>query len=144
MVTQLGMSKTFGSVDFHTEYRTLSSETKRKIEDEVRRIVEEGRQRAIKTLTERRRDLDLLAKALVDYEVLTADEIKRVIKGEKLSKLTMLPNIPIKVPELVAIPPPALGGTSPGGGGNGGLGGSGGLISPGGPSQPGGSGGAQL
>ncbi|MCJ1471233.1 hypothetical protein MMC07_009881 [Pseudocyphellaria aurata] len=140
MVARLGMSKSFGSVDFHTEYKNLSSETKLKIEDEVRRIIEEGRQRAIKTLTERRRDLDLLAKALVDYEELNEDEIRRVIKGEKLSKLTTLPNIPIKVPEFVTIPPPTLGGSSPGGGGNGEFGGSGGMISPGGPSQPGGGG----
>lgn len=161
MVTQLGMSENFGSVDFHTEYSSLSSETKRKIEVEVRRLIDEGRQRVTKVLTERRRDLDLLANALVEYEVLNADEMRRVMKGEKLPKLTVLPNTPIKVPEFMALPSPPLGGpspplggpspplggSSPGGGGlgvNGGLGESGGLDAPGGPSRPDGSDGAKL
>lgn len=147
MVTQLGMSENFGSVDLHTEYQNLSSETKRKIEVEVRRLIDEGRQRVTKVLTERRRDLDLLANALVEYEVLNADEMRRVIKGEKLPKLTVLPNTPIKVPEFMVLPSPPLGGSSPGGGGlgvNGGLGESGGLDPPGGPSRPDGSDGAKL
>lgn len=145
MVTQFGMSESFGIVDLQTEYHSLSSETKLKIEDEVRRMLEESRQRATKVLTERRRDLDMLAKALVEYEVLNADEIRRVLKGEKLPKLTSLPNIPMKVPEFIAIPPtvtpPPLGGSSPGGGG---FGENGGLGAPGGPSRPDSSGGAKL
>ncbi|MCJ1271834.1 hypothetical protein MMC22_011739 [Lobaria immixta] len=147
MVTQMGMSESFGNVDLHTAYGSLSSETKRKIEEEVRRILEEGRLRALKVLTERRRDLDVLAKALVEYEALTADEIRRVLKGEKLPKMTSLPNVPIKIPEFLTVPQPPLGGSSPGGGGlggSGGLGESGGLSAPGGPSQPDGSGGAKL
>lgn len=148
MVTQLGMSESLGLVDLHSDYRSLSSETKQKIEDEVRRLIDDGRQRVTKVLTERRRDLDVLAKALVEYEVLNADEMRRILKGEKLSKLTTLPNIPIKVPEFMTVPTPPLGGSSPGGGGglggNGGLGGSGGLGAPEGASRPDGSGGAKL
>lgn len=147
MVTQLGMSESFGNVDLHTAYGNLSSETKRKIEEEVRRMLEEGRLRALKVLTERRRDLDVLANALVEYEALTADEIRRVLKGEKLPKMKSLPHAPIKIPEFLKVPQPPLGGSSHGGGGlggSGGLGESGGLSTPGGPSQPDGSGGAKL
>lgn len=124
MVTQVGMSETLGNMDLHSKYARLSSETKQKIEDEVRRILDESYERARAVLTERRKELDLLALALVKYEVLNGEEIRRVIRGEKISKLTSKPNQPIKLPEvktptgLGELPPglkapPGLGGTSP-------------------------------
>lgn len=134
MVTQMGMSESFGNIDLYSEYQNLSSETKQQIETEVRRILEEGRVRAHKVLIERRRDLDVLAKALVEYEVLNADEMRRVLKGEKLQKLTSLPKIPIKLPDIAL--PPRLGGSS----GSGGFG----ATSGGGPSASDGNGGAKL
>ena len=108
------MSETLGNMDLYSEYSQLSSETKQKIEDEVRRILEESSQRALKVLSERRKELDLLAKALIKYEVLDADEMRRVIKGEKLSKLTSSADRPIKRPEPKLSPglgelPPGLG-----------------------------------
>lgn len=106
MVTQLGMSQSLGNMDLNSEYSFLSSETKQKIEDEVRRILDESSERVRSMLTERRKELDLLAKALVTYEVLDVDEMRRVIKGEKLAKLEAKPNQPIKQPELKAPPPP--------------------------------------
>lgn len=114
MVTQMGFSDTLGKMDLHSEYRHLSSETKQKIEDEVRYILEEARKRATKVLTERRKDLDVVAKGLVEYEVLNADEIRRLLKGEKLPKLTANPNRPIKVPEI-SLPPKFGGGGPPAG-----------------------------
>lgn len=120
MVTKMGMSELLGNMDY-SDYNQLSSDTKQQIEHEVRRILEEGRQRATKVLTDRRRDLDILAKALVEYEVLTADELRRVLKGEKLPKLTIPPHVPIKLPEMM-VPPPSIGYSPPGGSGSGGLG----------------------
>lgn len=119
MVTKMGMSELLGNMDY-SDYNQLSSDTKQQIEHEVRRILEEGRQRATRILTDRRRDLDILAKALVEYEVLTADELRRVLKGEKLPKLTIPPHIPIKLPEIMV--PPSIGYSPPGGSGSGGLG----------------------
>ncbi len=112
MVTQMGMSDVLGNVDLHSEYADLSSETKQKIEQEVRRLVEEGRQRATKLLTEKRKELDILAKALVEYEVLNLDEMNRVLKGEKLKKLAVLPKSPIMIPEI-ALPPGITSGRGP-------------------------------
>jgi ATP-dependent metalloprotease len=101
MVTRMGFSDKLGDVDLDSMYNRLSSETKKQIEGEVRRLVNEARTRANKLLTERRDELDILAKALVEYEVLNADEIRRVLKGEKLpNKLSSTPRTPIKVPEL--------------------------------------------
>ena len=108
------MSDALGNVDLDTDYNSLSSETKQKIEHEVRRLVEEGRERATKLLTERRKDLEKIANALVEYEVLNLEEMQKVLKGEKLQKVSALPDMPIKLPELVL--PPGMGGTPSGAG----------------------------
>ncbi|KAI4260164.1 MAG: hypothetical protein LQ352_000429 [Teloschistes flavicans] len=101
MVTQCGMSDDLGNMDFATNYNRISSETKRKIESEVRRLIEEGRARATKLLTDNRKELDIIAKALMEYEVLSLEEVDKVLKGEQLPKLTSKPSVPIKLPELV-------------------------------------------
>src|SRR4051812_2248576 len=102
MVTQMGMSELLGNVDLHTEYRDLSSQTKEAIEAEIRRLLEEGRSRATKLLTERRKELELLAKGLIEYESLDRSEMEKVIKGEPLTnKLKILPDVQIKLPENV-------------------------------------------
>ncbi|KAI9700102.1 MAG: hypothetical protein M1836_002636 [Candelina mexicana] len=109
MVTQLGMSDELGNVDLQSDYARLSSETKQQIEREVRRLIEEGKDRAMKILTSKRKELDLLANALVEYEMLSKDEIEKVIRGEKLpDKLTSMPTggMPLKLPE--ALLPPGM------------------------------------
>ncbi|KAK4694455.1 ATP-dependent metalloprotease, partial [Lecanoromycetidae sp. Uapishka_2] len=114
MVTQLGMSEKLGNVDLAHDHDHLSSETKQQIESEVRRFIEEGRVRATTLLTEKRKELDILAKALVEYEVLSLDEMQRVLKGEKLKKVTSMSKMPMKLPEIVL--PPGMGGGSGAGG----------------------------
>ena len=54
----MGMSDALGNVDFHSDYNSLSSQTKEAIEVEIRRLIEEGRLRATKLLTERRKELE--------------------------------------------------------------------------------------
>ena len=107
MVTMLGMSDLLGNMDFYSNYDQLSSETKLKIEQEVTRFVEEGKSRATVLLKEKRRELDMLAKALVEYETLNLEEIKKVLKGEKLDKMSTIVKAPLKLPEIVV--PPGLG-----------------------------------
>ena len=107
MVAMLGMSDALGNMDFWTYYGNLSSETKLKIEQEVTRFVEEGKTRATVLLKEKRKELDLLAKALVEYETLNLEEIKKVLKGEKLDKLSTIVKAPLKLPEIVV--PPGMG-----------------------------------
>ncbi|KAL8698823.1 MAG: hypothetical protein Q9201_006357 [Fulgogasparrea decipioides] len=101
MVTQCGMSDDLGNIDLATNYDLISSETKQKIESEVRRLIEESRARAIRVLTDNRKELDIIAKALMEYEVLSLEEVEKVLRGEKLPKLTSKPAVPIKLPELV-------------------------------------------
>lgn len=111
MVTRLGMSEALGDVDLSDDYRELSSGTKQLIENEVKRLIGEARERATKLILSKRKELDLLAAALVEYETLSADDIQRVLKGEKLpGRITALPEIPIKLPESVFSGPALAGG----------------------------------
>ena len=56
------------------------------IDDEVRKLVDEGYETAKRILTEKRDDLDRLANGLLEYETLTGKEITRVIHGQPLNR----------------------------------------------------------
>jgi ATP-dependent metalloprotease len=92
------MSPELGNVDLASNHDTLSAGTKMLIESEVRRLIEEGRVRATKLLESKRKELDYLAKALLDYETLNKEEAYKVIKGEKLEGKMILPSGNIKLP----------------------------------------------
>ena len=99
MVTRFGMSPELGNVDLASNHDKLSTATKQLVESEVRRLIEEGRVRATNLLQSKRKELEFLAKALVDYETLNREEAFKVINGEKIDK-PVLPNGPIKIPEI--------------------------------------------
>lgn len=102
LVTRFGYSKKLGNVDLSTNYNSLSSETKQEIEGEVRRLVEEARVRASNILNEKRKELELLTQALIEYETLTKEEMEKILKGEKLKKLEPPPPPPpLKLPEAL-------------------------------------------
>jgi ATP-dependent metalloprotease len=100
MVCRYGMSPELGNVDLASNHDSLSADTKRLIESEVKRVIEEGRIRATHLLQSKRKELELLAKALVDYETLNKDEAFKVIKGEKLEGKIIMPSGSIKIPNL--------------------------------------------
>ena len=52
----------------------------------MRRIIDEGYERAKAILTEKRDDLERLAQGLLEYETLTGIEITKVIAGEPLNR----------------------------------------------------------
>lgn len=109
MVTKYGMSDKLGNVDLASNYNKLSTTTKELIEQEVRRLIEEGRIRTFALLQNKRKELDLLAKALMDYESLNKDEAFKVIKGQKLEGKILATAGTIKIPDLGQ----GLGGTLP-------------------------------
>ncbi|MEZ5814169.1 MAG: ATP-dependent zinc metalloprotease FtsH [Alphaproteobacteria bacterium] len=89
MVTEWGLSEKVGMIDYgddEMEYRQkrISTETAAKIEDEVRRLVDEGYEKAKAILTENLDDLHKLAKALLEYELLSGDEIKDLLAGKPI------------------------------------------------------------
>ena len=91
MITQFGMSQEMGPLSYGdneqevflgrsiTRNQTVSEQTARKIDEEVKKIVDKGYQRAKKILTEKIDDLHKLAKALMTYETLTGKEIEDLI-----------------------------------------------------------------
>jgi len=67
-----------------TQRKNVSEATAKVIDEEIRRIVDEGEQTAREILTSRLDELNALARGLLEYETLSADEIRRIIKGERI------------------------------------------------------------
>ncbi|KAK1968529.1 ATP-dependent metallopeptidase HflB [Colletotrichum sublineola] len=116
MVALYGMSAKLGPVEYGERYDQLSGETKALIESEVQRTLTESYEKVRELLTEKRKELDLLAKALVEYETLDKNEVEKVIRGEKLPGRSPMPKGPMKVPAGAAAnigqafpPPPEAG-----------------------------------
>ena len=91
MVLRWGMSEKVGNIDYaeaHEGYSGntaglyVSANTKELIEVEVKRFIQEAYDRAHKILSKKKTEWERLAQGLLEYETLTGDEIKRVIKGE--------------------------------------------------------------
>jgi len=59
--------------------QNMSEETSKKVDSEIRKIVDKGYERARIVLTEKIEDLHKLAKALLTYETLSGDEIENLI-----------------------------------------------------------------
>jgi cell division protease FtsH len=93
MVTRWGYSDKLGLVSYgdnqeevflgHSVSRTqnVSEETANIIDSEVKRLVQAGYDEAKRILTEKLDDLHTLAKALLEYETLSGDEIIGALKG---------------------------------------------------------------
>ena len=69
-----------------TRNQQISEETVKKVDFEIRKLVDEGYERAKKVLNEKIDDLHKLAKALLTYETLSGDEIKDLIFKNILPK----------------------------------------------------------
>ncbi|GJN74192.1 ATP-dependent metallopeptidase HflB [Purpureocillium lilacinum] len=111
MVTHFGMSNVLGPVEYGRRYENLSSETRSVIEGEVQKAMKKSYEDVRKLLTEKRKELDLLAKALVEYETLDKAEVELVIRGEKLPGRTIVPKGPLVLPIPDDSPqPPGLNG----------------------------------
>ena len=67
-----------------TQRKNVSDATAQVIDEEVRRLVEEGEAKAREILSSRIDDLHALAKALLEYETLSGEEAKAVIRGEPI------------------------------------------------------------
>ncbi|MBM3618254.1 MAG: ATP-dependent metallopeptidase FtsH/Yme1/Tma family protein [Alphaproteobacteria bacterium] len=93
MVTQWGMSDAVGPV-FHGDEQqevfigqsmsrgSTSASSQAVIDAEVKRIIDEAYKTATKTLQDNRHELEILAEGLLEYETLTGEEIKALIRGE--------------------------------------------------------------
>jgi cell division protease FtsH len=97
MVTQWGMSKKLGMVLYGEgdEYvflgkdlaqgKTYSEQTAQEIDTEVRRLVDEGYQRASKLIIDNRDKLELIANALLEYETLDGQQVEDIVRTGKFN-----------------------------------------------------------
>ena len=84
MVSVFGMSDEVGQVSFYgmqdqSFHKPYSDETATKIDDEVRRLVNEQYERAQALLIERRDELEIIARELLDKEVIVKTDVERLI-----------------------------------------------------------------
>jgi cell division protease FtsH len=98
MVTRWGMSDALGPLQYAepeeevflgysvNRSRQMSNETAQLIDKEIRRVVDEGYDRAKHLLDEHRDELEKLAQALLEYETLSGDEITKVVAGEPIDR----------------------------------------------------------
>jgi cell division protease FtsH len=100
MVTEFGFSEKLGPLRYSeneeevflghsvTQRKNVSDATAKTIDDEIRRIVDSGEAKARQILTEHLDELHALARGLLEFETLSADEIRRIIRGEKIVRDT--------------------------------------------------------
>ena len=98
MVTRWGMSEKVGPLEYaepegesflgysSAQPVRMSNQTAQLIDDEIKGIVEGGLQRAKFVLTEHLDQLHLLAGALLEYETLSGDEIKKLIANGDIGR----------------------------------------------------------
>jgi cell division protease FtsH len=94
MVTSWGLSDELGTIDYADDQgevflgqqlvqsRSISPETSRKIEAEVKKLVDQGLADARRILTEKQKDWETLAEGLLEYETLTGAEITDLLNGK--------------------------------------------------------------
>ena len=98
MVMEFGFSDKLGPLRYETnqeevflghsvaQQRNISDDTARLIDEEVRKLVEEGEKTSRKILTKHIEDLHKIAKGLLEYETLSAEDIDNILKGKELDK----------------------------------------------------------
>jgi cell division protease FtsH len=94
MIMEWGMSDKLGRVRYQgneqevflghsvTQTVNMSEETARDIDAEIRKLIEDGESTARDILKDNLDKLHALAKALLEYETLTGEEVGRILKGE--------------------------------------------------------------
>jgi len=98
MVTEWGMSEKLGPLRYSeneeevflghsvTQRKNMSDATAHLIDEEIRRIIDHAEATARKILLEHRDQLDVITKALLEYETLSGDEVNALLRGEAINR----------------------------------------------------------
>jgi cell division protease FtsH len=127
MVCEWGMSDlgplTFGKKEEQiflgreiAQHRDYSEDTAIKIDQEVRKLVSNGYSTARQILSDNRETLEKIARALIEREVLDANEIKMLVDGQSLPPIQPLPSKDDGVQQVLKPDPgriPSKGGERP-------------------------------
>jgi cell division protease FtsH len=96
MVTEFGMSDRLGRVRYSSneqeiflghsvaQQKNVSEATSEVIDQEVRRLIEDGENTARRILNECILDLHKIANALLEFETLSGDEVRALLRGETI------------------------------------------------------------
>ena len=96
MITEFGFSDKLGRLRYSdneeeiflghsvTRQKNISDKTAALIDEEVRRLIDEAEKTARVILTKDRKELEIIAKALLEYETLTGDEVNALLRGESI------------------------------------------------------------
>ncbi len=99
MVMQWGMSESLGPINYgsnqqevflghsFSQEKNISEATAAKVDDEVKRIVEQAHHKAHEILTEFSAELEILGQGLLEYETLSGDEIRDLIAGKPINRV---------------------------------------------------------
>jgi cell division protease FtsH len=114
MVTRYGMSDKLGTMVYVGQdqesffgamsSKTISEATQQKVDAEIRRILDEQYSVARKLIEKNRRKVEAMAKALLEYETIDADQINDIMAGKKARppKPKQTPNPPKSDKDLQA------------------------------------------
>ncbi|MEO0392366.1 MAG: ATP-dependent zinc metalloprotease FtsH, partial [Pseudomonadota bacterium] len=98
MVTEWGMSDKLGPLKYSedqqevflghsvAQQKNMSDATAQLVDSEIRSIVDGAYEHAKKVLTDNMDDLVKVSEALLEYETLTGDEIRKLLAGEELNR----------------------------------------------------------
>lgn len=102
MITVYGMNEKVGNISFYdptqenTFTKPYSEETGKLIDDEVRKLIEECYQRTLALLREKKAEVEKLAKALLDKEVLHQSDVEDLIGKRPFEEKKILEIDPIE------------------------------------------------
>ena len=117
MVCNWGMSPKLGMVEYgesepssflgtNGSKANYSGATAKIIDEEIKRFIDEAYDRATQLLTQHRDKLDLIAKALIEYETLDGEQITDLLKTGEMKNPPQSPQPP-EVPDEDPAPPQA-------------------------------------
>ena len=98
MVTEWGMSEKLGPLLYSenqqevflghaiTQRQNMSQETAKLIDEEIRRLVNQGYDKAWEVLSTNRDKLEAVTQALMEYETISGEETAAVMRGEKIMR----------------------------------------------------------
>ncbi len=95
MVTKWGLTEALGPLTYTededevflgrsvTQHKHVSDDTARRIDAEVRQIIDTAHQRAVDLITENRDKLDMMAESLIKYETIDSKQIDAIMEGRE-------------------------------------------------------------
>jgi cell division protease FtsH len=117
MVCEWGMSEKMGMVEYgeHEDYvflgrdisraRDYSEATAEQIDGEVRKLIDDAYKTAMETLTTHRQTLEVIAKALLEFETLDGAQIKEIMEHGRLLNPPPGPTPPASGQKMADKPP---------------------------------------